>query len=121
MLPKLRKKRKLGKIIQRFLSYKIEKRSDLFKEVCFQEIPVTLKSDLDWYGKIIPKGATGTIKAVDPIEGVLLVDLEINGCAFRVTDFLEDIVEHLSFENKEDRKYIKETVKNIPWTTVVYG
>ena len=121
MLLKLRKKRRFGKLVQRFLCNKIEKRSDLFKEICFQEIPVTLKSDFDWYGRLVPKGTTGVIKVVDPVEGLLLADFEIGGEALRVTDFMDDLISHLSFENKEDKKYIKHTLENIPWPTVVYS
>ncbi len=62
----------------------------------------------------------GTIKAVDPVESVFLIDVEVGDTLHRVTDFIENIIDCLKFKNKEDSKYLKETIDNIPWTQIVY-
>ena len=121
MLPKLRRKRKIAKIIRLYFNFHLEKKADLFKEVCFRELPVSFKSEFDWHGKIIPKGCNGIIRVVDPAESALLIDVQLPDAYIRITEYVEDILEHLDFKDKEDRKYLKEVIENTPWTSVIYG
>ena len=107
------------RVLHSFFIKKFKKKSDLFKQIVFQEMPITFKSDYNWYGQLIPKGSEGVIRAVDPVESLLLLDLILEDKAFRITSFIGDILPHLNFENKMDKKLLKSLPEELPWATII--